>query len=43
METFKGVLGEEYLNTLTSINNFIFILKSQSYNKEAILLIKKCF
>ena len=43
METFKGVLGEEHPDTLTSMNNFAFTLKSQSCNKEAILLMKKCF
>jgi len=42
MEISLRVLREEYLNTLTSINNLAFTLKSQSHNEEAILLMKKC-
>ncbi|XTI88634.1 hypothetical protein V2W45_1520928 [Cenococcum geophilum] len=37
------VLRAEHLSTLTSINNLAFTLKSQSYTKEAISLIEKCF
>ncbi|XTI91503.1 hypothetical protein V2W45_1417066 [Cenococcum geophilum] len=43
METGSGVLGEEHPSTLTSTNSLAFTLRSQSRNKEAILLIEKCF
>ena len=43
MEIRKRVLGLEYLDILTSINNLALTLKSKSRNKEAILLIKVYF
>ena len=43
METRKRVLGAEHLDTLTSINNLTFTLKSQSRIKEAVSLLEKCF
>ena len=43
METSSRVLGVEHPDTLTSMNNLAFTLKLQSYDEEAISLIKKCF
>ena len=43
METRKRVLNEEHLNTLMSMGNLAFTLKSQTRYEEAISLIKKCF
>ncbi|OCK91734.1 uncharacterized protein K441DRAFT_468809, partial [Cenococcum geophilum 1.58] len=43
METRKRVLRAEYPDTLTSINNLAFTLKSQSCIKEAVSLLEKCF
>jgi len=42
METIKRVLGEEHLDTLTSIKNLAFTFKVQGRNDEAILLLEKC-
>lgn len=42
METRKRVLGEEHPDTLTSMNNLAFTLKSQSRNEEAISLMNRC-
>jgi len=42
MEMFKRVAGEKHPDTLISINNLAFTLKSQSRNKEAISLMEKC-
>ncbi len=42
METRKRVLGEEYLDTLISMNNLVFILKGRGQNAEAIKLMEKC-
>ena len=43
IETFKRVLGEEHLDTLTNMNNLAFTFKAQGRNDEAILLMEKCF
>ncbi|KAF2646947.1 hypothetical protein K491DRAFT_583690, partial [Lophiostoma macrostomum CBS 122681] len=42
METRKRVLGDEHPDTLTSMNNLAFILKSQGFINKAILLIEDC-
>ena len=42
-EMRKRVLKEEHPSTLTSMANLAFTWKSQSYNKEAVLLMKNCF
>jgi hypothetical protein len=38
IETSKRVLGEEYLDTLTSMNNLAFIMKEQGRRMDATLL-----
>ncbi|KAF1922859.1 uncharacterized protein M421DRAFT_338260 [Didymella exigua CBS 183.55] len=43
METSSRVLGKEHPDTLTSMNNLAFTLKSQSRNQEALALLEKCF
>ena len=43
METRKRVLGEEHPDTLTSIANLAFTLKSQIRYEEAISLMENCF
>ena len=43
METRKRVLRAEHPDTLTSINNLAFTLKSQSCINEAVSLLEKCF
>ena len=43
METSLRVLGTEHPSTLTSMNNLAFTLKSQSRDKEAIVLKERCF
>lgn len=43
MERRKRLLGEEYPDTLTSMNNLAITLKSQSRNEEAISLMRRCF
>ena len=43
IETSKRVLGEEHPDTLSSIANLAFTLKSQIRYKEAISLIENCF
>ena len=42
METFLRVLGEEHLDTLTSMNNLAFTLQGQGRNGEAVALISEC-
>jgi len=42
IETRKRVLGEEHPDTLLSMANLAYTWKSQSRNKEAILLMEKC-
>jgi len=43
METSSRVLGAEHPDTLASMNNLTYTLKSQSRNEEAISLMKQCF
>ena len=43
MEVRKRVLDEEHPNTLTSMHNLAYTLKSRSRNEEAISLMKRCF
>ncbi|KAF2022756.1 hypothetical protein EK21DRAFT_82486, partial [Setomelanomma holmii] len=43
METRKRVLGKEHPDTLTSMANLAFTLKSLSRNQEALSLIETCF
>lgn len=43
IEMSARVLRKMHSNTLTSIINLAFTLKSQSYNNRAVLLIKECF
>jgi hypothetical protein len=42
METSLRVLGQEHPDTLTSMNNLAWTLKSQGRNDEALELITKC-
>jgi len=39
----KRVLGEEHLDTLTSMDNLAFTLKGQDHNDKAISLMERCF
>ena len=43
MEVRKKVVDEEHPNTLTSMHNLAYTLKSQSRNEETISLMKRCF
>ncbi|OCK93590.1 uncharacterized protein K441DRAFT_565439, partial [Cenococcum geophilum 1.58] len=43
IETSKRVLGEGHPDTLTSMKNLAFTLKSQGRNNEALNLLKECF
>ena len=43
IETSKRVLGEGHLDTLISMKNLAFTLKSQGRNNEALNLLKECF
>lgn len=36
------MLSEKHLDTLSSINNFIFTLKNKDENKKTIALMKEC-
>lgn len=42
MKTRKRVLGEKHPNTLSSINNYAFILKKKGENEKVIAFIKEC-
>lgn len=43
MEIKKRVLGDEHPDTLNSMNNLAFTLKSQSRNEDAISLMERCY